>query len=335
MSITAKELAAKLNLSESAVSIALNHKPGVSSATRARVLEAARIYGYDFSKRKSVTHYNNGTVCMVMYRKSGAVVTDTPFFSAITEGAIIGCRKRGYDMNIRYIYEDEQVDEQLTLLKMQQLDGVLLLGTEMDAASLKHFSTFSTPIVVVDCYLDTAPYDCVLINNIQGAFLATTHLISKCHAQPGYLCSSYSISNFNERADGFYKAIRAKGMSTSNSIVHHLAPSQDGAYADMKALIQSGEQLARCYFADNDLIAAGAITALKEAGYRIPEDIGIVGFDDMPFCEYFTPPLTTVSVPKHYIGESAAQRLIQIIEEGCSVPVKIEISTELKKRGSV
>ena len=147
--------------------------------------------------------------------------------------------------------------------------------------------------------------------------------------------SAYSISNFEERADGFYKAIRANGMSTSKCIVHHLTPSQEGACADIRALIESGEELAPCYFADNDYIAVGAITALKEAGYRIPEDIAVIGFDDLPLCEYLSPPLTTIHVPKQYMGEMAARRLVTILNEKGAKPVKIEIATQLIERSSV
>ena len=336
MGITAKELAGKLNLSEAAVSLALNHKNGVSSATRSRVMEAAREYGYDFSKRKAPVHtHRTRSVCMVVYKKTGAVVNDTPFFASVTEGVSIGCRKQNCDMVVRYIYEDEQIDAQVERLNSLQLDGIILLATEMDAAALQRFSIITCPIVLLDCYLDVLPYNCILINNIQGAYLATSYLISKRRAQPGYLRSAYRISNFDERADGFYRAIRAHGMSTSKSVVHRLTPSQEGAYADMKELIHAGETLAKSYFADNDLIAAGAIQAFKEAGYRIPEDIGVVGFDDMPFCEYFSPPLTTISVHKHYIGEVAAQRLVQILEDRDSVPIKVEINTTLKQRKSV
>ena len=92
------------------------------------------------------------------------------------------------------------------------------------------------------------------INNVQGAYHATNFLISQCRCQPGYLHSSFPISNFEERANGFYNSIRYNGMSASKSIVHKLTPSQEGAYSDMKAIIESGEELATAYFADNDQI---------------------------------------------------------------------------------
>ena len=124
-------------------------------------------------------------------------------------------------------------------------------------------------------------------------------------------------------------------MSTSKCLVHRLTPSQDGAYADMKALLEAGEQPAPAYFADNDLIAIGAMQALQEAGYRIPEDVSLVGFDDLPACEYMHPPLTTIEVPKIYLGETAAHRMIDMIDDKNSLPLKIEISVRLKRRRSV
>ena len=123
-------------------------------------------------------------------------------------------------------------------------------------------------------------------------------------------------------------------MSTSHSLVHRLTPSQEGSYEDMKELLRT-EKPAGCYFADNDLIAIGAIQALKEAGYRIPEDVSVVGFDDIPFAEHVSPPLTTVEVPKTYLGEVAVERVVQMIDGRCMQPMKVEVSTRLIRRKSV
>lgn len=204
----------------------------------------------------------------------------------------------------------------------------------MEKHDIKPFTRCGLPVVLIDNYFEALNLDCVTINNLQGAYLATDYLIKQTHAQPGYLHSSYIITGFEERADGFYKAIRKNGLSTSRSVVHHLSPTVDGAYCDMKAVIKSGDELARCYFADNDLIAAGAMRALSEAGYRIPEDISVIGFDDMPMCTYITPPLSTVHVPKQYMGEIAVKRLAEIINSISASHVKIEISTEIIKRKS-
>ena len=335
MSITAKELAAHLGLSEAAISMALNNKPGVSNATRKRIFDAAHELGYDFSKKSWSGPMKKGTLCFVIYRKSGAVVGDTPFFSALSDGISIGCKKASYDLVLRYLYEDEGIPGQLSQITAADFAGVILLATEMDAATLSSFRSLHLPIVVLDAYFENVPYDYVLINNTQGAYLAANYLIAKRKKQPGYLHSSYSIANFEERADGFYKAIRANGMSTSRSRVHRLTPSQEGAYADMKELLASGAEPCNCFFSFIDHIAIGAMAAIREAGYRIPEDVAIIGFDDLPVSSFTDPPLTTVQASAEVIGETAAGRLIQIIEAHDTHPKKIEIGTTLKKRKSV
>lgn len=335
MSITAKELAALLHLSEAAVSMALNHKPGVSTATRQRVIDTAREHGYDFTRIKEVSEprIEKGTLSFLIYKKHGAVVTDTPFFNQLTEGIEQGCRLNRYSLNINYLYGDSDISRQLHALSYA--NGIILLATEMKYEDFAPFDALHIPTVVLDTYFENLNRDCVLINNFQGAYQAVNYMIRKTKSQPGYLRSSYPIGNFNERADGFYKALRDNGMSPGKSPVLHLTPSMEGAYADMTELLKSGEDPVRCYFADNDLIAAGAMKALKEAGYSIPGDLSLMGFDNMPLCNYVEPPLSTVHVPKQYMGEMAVNRLIQIIDSKESYPVKIEIGTSIIRRKSV
>lgn len=335
MAITAKELAKQLNLSESAISLALNNRPGVSTATRKKVLAAAKEFGYDFSRISSAEAVKNkGSIHFVVYKRHGAVVADTPFFSELSEGVDLACNELPYYLNIQYFREEDDINAALADWKRIGCRGIILLGTEIQAQNLAPFLDSQIPLVLLDNYFEELNLNCVLINNIRGAYTAANYLIQKRKKQPGYLRSSYPINNFEERANGFYKAIRKSGMSVSRSIVHRLTPSVEGAYADMKELLSHGESLADCYFADNDLIAAGAVGALKEAGYCIPKDIAVVGFDDMPICTYIEPALTTIHVPKHYMGKVAVQRLHELISAPESLPIKIEISTSLKKRKS-
>ena len=333
-SITAKELAALLHLSESAISLALNNRPGVSRETRKRVLDAAREHGYDFTRKAVNRDQKRGTICFAVYRKSGAVVGDTPFFSELTDGISVSCRRKGYDCVIGYLFEDEDLNDQIYQLHTSKYAGIIVLATEMEEQTFPLFSRVGIPLVFLDAYFENPEYNYIVINNSQGAYIATKYLIRKCHTQPGYLRSSYWISNFEARADGFYKAIREAGMSTSQSRVHRLPPSQDGAYADMRELLKT-EKPAKCYFADNDLIAIGAMQALKEAGYRIPEDVSVVGFDDISSSEYVSPPLTTVQVPKADLGEAAVSRLVQMIDGSSLLPLKVEVFTRLVRRKSV
>lgn len=335
MAITSKELAQKLGISAATVSMVLNNKPGISEATRQKVLEAAQRYGYTAAKKPVSPAASQGTICLAIYKRTGTVVSDTPFFSLLAEGISIGCKKHQFDLTISYLYEDADLNAQVQTISASQYSGVILLATEMTMQTMDLFRQLETPLLILDAYFETLDLPCVLINNIQGAFVATDYLIRRRKQQPGYLASSYRISNFEERADGFYKAIRAHDLSSSASVVHHLTPTETGAYQDMLALIQSGTPLAKCYFADNDHIAVGAIKAFRDSGYRIPEDIGVVGFDDLPLSAYLDPPLTSVNVPKQYMGESAAAKLIEIIRTGDTVATKLEIGTTLQMRKSV
>lgn len=334
MGITAKELAKQLGLSTAAVSMALNGKRGVSESTRARVLDAAKKGGYDFERLRGKEDVPKGTIAFLLYKRHGAVVGDTPFFSSLSDGVAEACRSEGYNLRLYYLYE-ESLKQDLQAIFADDIAGAILLGTEMRQQDFAPFASFSLPLVVMDMYFEGINRDCVLINNVQGAFAATNYLISKRKQQPGYLRSAYPIANFEERADGFYKAIRFNGMAAGASPVHRLAPSADGAYADMKALIAQGDPLAKSYFADNDLIAAGAMRALKEAGYRVPQDIGIIGFDNTPMCEVSDPPMTTIHVPKQDMGMLAMQRLVLRMRDKRAAHVKIEVETTIVKRGTL
>lgn len=367
MNISAKELAEKLNLSAATVSMVLNNKPGISQATRELVLEAAKSYGYTETKnpdekiRRDVIHF-------IIYKKHGTVVADTPFFSQVIEGINQQCLAEKCELQISYFYEYGDVEKQLQELQ-EKLDkpsvetssplpscnasfsGILLLGTELEPQNVKPFQEFGVPVVVLDCYDDRFDMDCVLINNVQGAFRATSHLIEMGHSKVGYLKSSVEISNFRERADGYYKALRTHGISTSHPYVHAFTPTVEEGYSEFCAILEQKPDLATAYFADNDIVAAAAIRAFRQYGYRIPEDISVIGFDNMPFCQLIDPPLSTMDVQKEALGAQAVIQLAARMRSGqhgthnashSGAPVsedtssiKIEISTTLIERGSV
>src|SRR5699024_10382902 len=127
----AKELAKKLGLSEAAVSMALNNKPGVSRETRQLIFDTAEREGYDFS-RVAAKKQVSGSLYFVLFKKHGAVVADTPFFSQLSDGISEGCKDTGYKMNTRYIYDDElTLTKQLEDIQYSDCCGIILLGTEM------------------------------------------------------------------------------------------------------------------------------------------------------------------------------------------------------------
>lgn len=334
MPISAKELAQKLNISPATISMVLNHKPGISAQTRDRVLAAAATYGYDLSKYTAHTEEPQN-ICFLIYKKSGKVVSDTPFFSGLTEGISNTCQANGLTLNILYVYGHQPVEPQLKELFQKDYHGVLLLGTEMTREDFHPFLHLPCPIVVLDCYYESLAFDTVLINNVQGSYAATSHLIHKGFRRIGYLKSSFWIANFDERADGYFKALRKHAIKKDPNYILELSPSMESAYQDMKHLLETGIPLAEAYFADNDLIAAGAMRALSEAGVRIPEDVSIIGFDDIPMCNFLSPTLSTMRVEKHDFGMFAVNRLQNRIQNPSQSLVKLELSTQLIPRDSV
>lgn len=196
MSITAKELAQRLHLSAATVSMVLNRKPGISDETRDLVLSEAKRCGYDFSKIKTPPP---GTVYLVVYKKHGEVVGDTPFFFQVIEGIETTCRDAGYRLQLFYFNEVAPAAEQIELINNSGCSGVILLGTEMFLEDYRPFQSLHVPLVVLDSYYDELPFTTVLINNARGAFLATDYLVSEGHRDIGYLQSARAISNFEER----------------------------------------------------------------------------------------------------------------------------------------
>lgn len=334
MSISAKELAQKLNVSAATISMVLNHKGGISPATVEKVLNGAKEFGYDLSKYYLYSEETRN-ICFLNYKKNGKVVADTPFFSEIAEGISNACKLKNIHLSIDYIYGSNPVAPQLEALSNTEFSGIILLGTEMEPDDFEPFLALSCPIIVLDCYYDDIPFDTVLINNIQGAYNATGFLAQQGFTKIGYLKSAVRIANFNERADGYYKALRHYNIKKNPDYVPELSPSMEGAYADMKELIVAGMPLAEAYFADNDWIASGAMRAFAEAGIRVPEDVSIIGFDDVPICSFLSPPLTTMHVYKHEIGALVIDQLWNKINSASRPPIKLELSATLVERASV
>lgn len=334
MSVTAKEIAQKLGISATAVSMALNNKPGVSTETRAKIIKAAEESGYDFTKIKS-SFDHDGSVYIIFYKTHNAILSYTPIFNELYDGVKSICQKEHFTVKIMQFYEKvDMLEDCFYSVRISDCKGIILVGTEIRQETCQQFLSLGYPMVLLDTYFDSLDCTSVLINNSQGAYLATNYLISTVQLQPGYLQSSYSIPNFVRRQEGYFKALKENGMSPSRSIIHKLSPSIEASMADMLEIIDRNDTLAKCYFADNDIIAIGAMKALMLRGYKIPEDISCIGFDNISESKIIEPSLTTIDVPRHYIGQTAAKLLIEQIDTKIVYTVKVEVATRLIKRFS-
>lgn len=330
MSISSKELAAKLGVSPSAVSIALNGKNGISAETREMILKAADSYGLHRPIRRA--NVPTQFITLVIYKKHGLVYGDTAFFSSVVEGITTRINRLGYNLQISYFYGNQDYEEQIRLLRGADCAGIILLATEMLREDILPFLDISHPMVVLDSYFEDLDLDCVVINNIRGAYLATRHLLECGHRRIGHIASSVAINNFTERAEGFQKA--AAEYPDCSTMTVQVSSTQEGAYHDMSAYLNTNPQLPTAFFADNDIIAASCMRALKEHGYRLPDNISFVGFDDMPLSYVVSPKLTTIQVAKELFGKRAVTRLAEKIQEQDGISLRISINPSLVVRNS-
>ncbi len=155
MAITAKELAKKLNLSATAVSMALNNKPGVSTATRDLVIKAAEKYGYDFT-RLSLKNGNTGDIYCIIYRAHNAILNYLPIFSELTDGIEQECRNQGYQLKLVQINEkNDDLQKWIEELRVVKCAGIILLGTETSIHVCKTFLQLSVPVLLLDSHFDS------------------------------------------------------------------------------------------------------------------------------------------------------------------------------------
>ncbi|MGN0361759.1 MAG: LacI family DNA-binding transcriptional regulator [Bilifractor sp.] len=335
MSATAKEIAKKLNLSETAISLALRGKPGVSTATRNLVLKTAQEMGYDFVRTTSQGQIK-GTICLVIYKAHNAILSYTPIFNEIEDGIRTATHDRGIPLKIFQFYEHmDHLKNLFEELRMADCAGIILLGTELEENVAALFAEQSVPVVVLDSYFHNLRCDSVGINNRTGAYIATSHLIRSREGNPGHLTSSYRIENFIERREGFLDAVRENGLSIDACPTISLAPSFEGAMTDMLSYIDSGKPLARSFFADNDILAIGAMKAMKVRGIKIPEDVAVIGFDNISEGRITEPALTTMDVPRKILAEHAVSRLLHRIKMPADYPITLQITPRLVKRFSL
>lgn len=342
--ITAKELAKKLGISPSAVSLALNNKPGVSNHTRSLVLETAMQLGY--SKGESAGAFHTGkTVCFIRY--GGTVINaaeHTSFSSFVLQGVEARATELGYNTQVRYLNAGDMYNAQ-TMEFIRQAAGVVFLGTDLTPSQLPEMEQFfshldNCPVVIVDSFLLKNRVDCIGNDSFGGAKAAAGHLLQAGHRHLGYVKAKQRILNFHHREQGICAALADAGEAPPISIDVDI--SSDGAFRDFDSWLNTHPKLPDALFVENDIIAAAVMRVLKLHGYRIPEDISIIGFDDIPMCQMLDPPLSTVRLCKEELGTLAMDQLHRRIAAG-QVPhrmsslalVSMTLSTNLVTRASV
>lgn len=330
--VTIKDIALAANVSPATVSNAINNKMGVSKQTQEKIKRVALELGYT----RKVNRTRRLPIQIVIYKRSGIVVSDTPFFTQLIEGMQQQSRAANLDMVISHVSKEGDYHTQIAEIKQDDVSGYIILATEMLHDDYALFENIDKPIVFLDSLFPYKDKDFVLINNGQGAYLATQHLIDYGHRSIGYLHSSVYINNFHYRKQGFLGALAENNITADRDSWFEVEPTLNGAYRDTHRLLSKGiKELPTAFFADNDIIAFGAMSAFKEFGIKIPEQVSVVAFDDMPYCEISDPKLTTIRVNKKELGAITVKRLLEKINNTDAVSQKIEMNVELVKRNSV
>lgn len=179
------------------------------------------------------------------------------------------------------------------------------------------------------------PVDIIAIDNEGGTRTAVNHLIETGHTTIGTIMSSIKNANFIERHNTFLNTLEKNGLTPKEKHFFPVRPTQTGSYEDMLKILEKNPAFPRALFAENDIIASGAIRAMKEKGITLPEEVSIVGFDDLAFCEIIDPPLTTIRVFKRRLTQLAVQRLIERINGHVPEFIRVRVGTDLVVRKSV
>lgn len=325
MAITMNEIARRLNLSIATVSRALSGKnEGVSQETRTAILAMAEEFGYQ--KRRVV----GKSVAFVIDK--GLFDTSSQFYAGIISGVEEELIKNKYYFQFNSV-DEANFDLEKINLNFGDLAGVIMVGVYHDDFALK-LRSIKVPMVLVDENIPSEDIQTVLIDNTDGVIRACKHLAELGHRRVAYISKEKNEASAYERSYGFQRAVDLFGFHRDEALVAQCTTRVDSGFEAMLHILDDLSTPPTAVVAYNDILAIGAMAALKQRGFRIPQDVSVVGFDDIRLAREAVPPLTSVHVPKRLMGAVAVQRLLHIIR-GRSEPLnKVLIPTRLRVRGS-
>ncbi|MEA4929523.1 MAG: LacI family DNA-binding transcriptional regulator [Candidatus Limiplasma sp.] len=336
MKVRVRDIAARAGVSPATVSNALNGRPGVSKENTRHILKLAEEMGYVASKAGKNAP-EKSYIRLVMFKRHGLVVMDTQFFMELVEAVERECQAEGHELIITHIHTAMESDyrERIRAICAEQCAGILLLGTEMYTEDLELFSHCASPLVALDNLFRHEQVHAVVMNNYDAGYQATNALYAAGHRRIGHITSKVEFSNMRYRRKGFEAALREHDLAVDDESLWRVTPTLDGAYRDMRALLDGGRVPPTGFFAGNDIMAVGCMRALSEKGYVVPQDVSLIGMDDVSICQFCTPPLSTIRVYRQDMGTIAVRTLLSLVGRLKYCTLKTEMSVSLVERGSV
>jgi len=311
--VTIKDIAEYVGVSTATVSLALSRNPRIPDETREKIIDAAKKLGYRPSTlARGLVKNKTYTIALVIPQIKRIFVQ--AYFALSVSGVYDELTEHGYKLLLEMAsYEFVRRKRYLRLFRERSIDGMIYIGSTLYDTYLKEILEEGYPFVFVGSYLPDIKIPYVTGDNFKGGYIATKHLISCGYKRIGLITGSLNVVSAVDRFKGYKKALKENGFGFNPKFVEKGHFSEEGGYEAMKKLIKKKVD---AVFAGNDLMAQGAYRAIKESGLRIPQDIGVVGMDDLPSASLLDPPLTTVKYPIYEMGRVGVKKLIEMSEKG-------------------
>ncbi len=310
-----KDIAKLAGVGVSTVSRVINEHPDVKADTRQRVLEIIETYNYIPNnsarnlKRLDTNHV--GILVKGMFN---------PFFAQMVEVIEKELAKEQYTAVLHYNRESlKDVDAAHEFIMEKKLKGIICLGGDFDEMTAEDIKRLRVPVVLasteIPTHLDKTLYSSVLIDNEKAAFEAVSYLCEKGHRKIGLITTGEGDRSIgNRRTEGYLRALKAYEIEKTDRYFELGDYSFEKGYEAMQRLLEKAPDIT-AVFAISDIMAIGAAKAVREKGLKIPDDLSIVGFDDIEYAAFFNPPLTTVHQPVLQMAQKAAEVVVSILDE--------------------
>ncbi len=311
---TSFDVAKMAGVSRTTVSFVLNNVPGVSISdeTRHRVLDAARSLNYHPDSRGRKLVSGQSSMVGLVLRQSPEQVYADAFLIRVMLGVEQAAAAQGFHVLLKPVEPDDS-EGYTRLINENHVDGIILSGPRQDDTEILRLHREGIPVILMG-QLPGSDIPFTDINAIEGAENAVKHLIGLGHQRIGLITNaSLKYTSAQQRQEGYRRALDQAHIEYDESLVQEGNYTPASGYNAMTCLLEHSPSPSAVFVA-SDVVAMGAIQAIKKAGRRIPQEMAVVGFDDIPLAEFYDPPLTTIQLPAYGLGWAAGERLIRIIQ---------------------
>lgn len=311
MAATMKDVAEKCGVSIATVSLALSGSAKIPDETRQRILKVVEEIGYRPHALASGLAKNSTKVLAAVVPQLRHIFED-PYFGEAMSGVYDAAQELGYKVLIEVASPQFMGQKSyLHLFQEKRIDGMLYIGSTTQDTYLEDFLKFKFPFIQVGSYIPTLPLPYVIGDNVNGGYTATKHLTDLGHRSIAMITGHFGVISANDRHEGYKKALAEAGIEYDENLVTFADFKEHTGYIAMQNLIKHGPTAVFC---GNDLMGIGAIRAIKKSGMHVPDDVAVVGMDNIRLGELISPTLTTVKYDVYTIAQRSVHRLIEIVE---------------------